>query len=69
MTRGWPTQVCNFGARDLANFCAAGGRPISNQFHYNLLWRSIEPEVCTRLVQGDTVIIPHCHRLPSAVIS
>jgi myo-inositol catabolism protein IolS len=35
---GW----CNFGTDDMAAFKAAGGRAVTNQLPYNLLWRPIE---------------------------
>ena len=35
---GW----CNFGTEDMLAFKAAGGRSVSNQLPYNLLWRAIE---------------------------
>ena len=34
--------LCNFGTEDLAAFAAAGGKPVSNQLPYNLLYRAIE---------------------------
>ena len=37
--------VCNFGTEDLAQFKAAGGKPVTNQLPYNLLWRSIERKI------------------------
>ncbi|XP_064614986.1 1-deoxyxylulose-5-phosphate synthase YajO-like [Liolophura sinensis] len=37
--------VSNYGPKNLREFFDAGGKPISNQLCYNLLWRSIENEV------------------------
>lgn len=37
--------VCNFGVRRLQEFLDAGGRPITNQLPYNLLWRAVEFEI------------------------
>ncbi|XP_011453472.3 1-deoxyxylulose-5-phosphate synthase YajO [Magallana gigas] len=37
--------VSNFGPVNMKNFVDAGGKPVSNQIGYNLLWRSVEHEV------------------------
>jgi aryl-alcohol dehydrogenase-like predicted oxidoreductase len=37
--------VCNFGTKSLLKFLECGGRPITNQLPYNLLWRAIEFEI------------------------
>ncbi|XP_046564804.1 aldo-keto reductase IolS-like [Haliotis rubra] len=34
--------VSNFGPKNMKQFIEAGGKPISNQMGYNLLWRSAE---------------------------
>ena len=49
--------VCNFGSKDLKGFLDAGGRPVANQFHYNLLWRSIEPEVIPACLAANCKVL------------
>jgi len=50
--------VCNFGVKSLQDFFDCGGRPITNQLPYNLLWRAIEFE-----------ILPYCREKNVAVLT
>lgn len=38
-------SVSNFGPKNLTQFSEAGGKPLTNQICYNLLWRTPEHEV------------------------
>eukprot|EP00930_Biecheleria_cincta_P082391 TRINITY_DN72129_c0_g1_i1.p1 TRINITY_DN72129_c0_g1~~TRINITY_DN72129_c0_g1_i1.p1 ORF type:complete len:373 (-),score=70.41 TRINITY_DN72129_c0_g1_i1:50-1126(-) len=37
--------VCNFGTDDLDHFQSSGGKAVTNQLPYNLLWRSVENRI------------------------
>ena len=51
--------LCNFGTTDLAKFLEAGGKPISNQVPYNLLWRAIEHGIAPASIAAGLAILPY----------
>lgn len=50
---GW----CNFGLDDMAAFKAAGGRAVTNQLPYNLLWRAIEQGILPACLDGSIGVL------------
>ncbi|GAB1603561.1 uncharacterized protein LOC115216743 [Argonauta hians] len=51
--------VCNFGPKNMKNILEAGGKPVSNQVGYNLLWRTIENEVMPLCKENNVTILPY----------
>lgn len=49
--------VCNYGTEDLAEFQSAGGKPLTNQLPYNLLWRSIEERIVPACMQDSVGVL------------
>ncbi|OQV22078.1 putative General stress protein 69 [Hypsibius exemplaris] len=49
--------ICNFGAKNMEALRTAGGKPLTNQLPYNLLWRAIEHDVLPKAAEvGATVL-------------
>ncbi|XP_035682321.1 uncharacterized oxidoreductase YccK-like [Branchiostoma floridae] len=51
--------VCNFGGKQLAEFCEAGGTCATNQIPYNLLWRAVEYEVLPACVERNVSVLSY----------
>ncbi|XP_078671553.1 putative oxidoreductase YccK [Branchiostoma floridae x Branchiostoma belcheri] len=51
--------VCNFGAKQLAEFCEAGGECATNQVAYNLLWRAVEYEVVPACAERSVSVLSY----------
>lgn len=50
---------CNFGTEDLASFAAAGGKPVSNQLPYNLLFRTIESGILPACIDKNMGVLTY----------
>lgn len=50
---------CNFGTTDLAAFVAAGGKPVSNQLPYNLLFRTIESGILPLCIDKNMGVLTY----------
>jgi aryl-alcohol dehydrogenase-like predicted oxidoreductase len=50
---------CNFGTEDLAAFAAAGGKPVSNQLPYNLLFRTIESGILPACIDKNMGVLTY----------
>ncbi len=50
---------CNFGTDDLAAFMAAGGKPVSNQLPYNLLFRTIESGILPACIDKNMGVLTY----------
>lgn len=51
--------VCNFGPKQLAAFMEAGGKPVTNQIPYNLLWRAIEYEILPLCIKHNIGVLTY----------
>lgn len=51
--------VCNFGPKSLAKFLECGGRPITNQLPYNLIWRAIEFEILPMCREKEIAVLTY----------
>ena len=50
---------CNFGTEDLKAFEAAGGKPVSNQLPYNLLFRPIESGILPACIDRNMGVLTY----------
>lgn len=50
---------CNFGTEDLAAFLGAGGKPVSNQLPYNLLFRTIESGILPACIDKNIGVLTY----------
>ncbi|XP_055328181.1 uncharacterized oxidoreductase YccK-like [Paramacrobiotus metropolitanus] len=50
---------CNFGVENMNEFEAAGGRAVSSQLAYNLLWRPIEHEILPKVKQLNMSVLAY----------
>ncbi|XP_076094143.1 1-deoxyxylulose-5-phosphate synthase YajO-like isoform X1 [Mytilus galloprovincialis] len=51
--------LSNYGPKNLKNFLDLGGKPVSNQMGYNLLWRSAEHEVIPLCKENNISILAY----------
>ncbi|XP_064647802.1 uncharacterized oxidoreductase YccK-like isoform X2 [Lineus longissimus] len=52
-------SVCNFGVKSLQAMLDAGGKPLTNQVGYNLLWRGVEYEIIPKCAENNISILPY----------
>eukprot|EP00118_Oscarella_pearsei_P023008 m.270822 g.270822 ORF g.270822 m.270822 type:complete len:183 (+) comp40544_c2_seq31:721-1269(+) len=58
----WKIQyygLSNFGQGNMKEFKEAGGKPITNQLPYNLLWRAVEYEAMPMCQEEGISILPY----------